>query len=59
MRRARTHTAQRPTRDASSLGSGPGWREVTLAGLKSGEDGQREAEALEKLFDSAHGCLVP
>jgi len=26
-------------------------------GLKSGEGGQREAEALEKLFDPAHGCF--
>jgi hypothetical protein len=57
--RACWQPAQRPTRDASSsLSGGRGSREVTLAkGLSSGERGQREAEALEKLFDPAHGCF--
>jgi hypothetical protein len=51
-------SAQSPTRDLSrTLSGGRGSRGGTLAGPKSGEGGQRETEALEKLSNPAHGCL--
>ena len=55
--RACWQSTQRPTRDLSrALMGGRGSRESTLSSLKSGESGQREAKALEKLSNPAHGC---
>jgi hypothetical protein len=59
MRRPWLQSAQRPTRERSTMPSGGPWlRVVTAASLKSGERGQREAEALEKLLDPAHHWLL-